>query len=154
MFQLLLMLKEKQGGRVWQGEKISFPLKQETDIAHYHCHCLNIVRDCLYETQTPLISIMPFKVKFHPFWMLYYFCASLSDVLMIPCVISCCFHVYELLPFKQAEMWPIWQSIAIKPPWKHWKLIGIWLRLGVWHSRRRLLYMSDFHTGWCHNWLM
>ena len=75
--------------------------------------------------------------------MLYCFYASLSDVLSIPWVISC-FHVYLSYWHSSGQQFgPVWRSTVIKSLLLHWKLIGI---IG-----KRLSYMSDFNTGWCHN---
>jgi hypothetical protein len=58
-------------------------------------------------------------------------------------IFSC---VSELLPFKQAEIWPVWRSIVIKQPSLDWKLTGMWFL-----DSENIHQMSDFNTGRCHN---
>jgi hypothetical protein len=75
-----------------------------------HLYCCSVYK--LYLTvikqrqQQPYLTL---KGKIHPFWMLYHLCASISNVLLIPGVISC-FRTYS--SFKQAEIQPSLMSIA------------------------------------------
>ena len=79
------------------------------------------------------------KVKIHPFWMLYCFwCISEQCYIdslgqfMFPCV-------FEILPFKQKDIWPVPRSIEIKSLSLNWK----WISNTTFRSQKRRSYMTS-----------